>query len=121
MSDHIRAHSQAEATLRQHRMAQTSVTLLAHNGTPLANQEVLLAQTRHKFLFGSNAFGFVPLANGELSGQAKGLAELRQAKFFELFNFATLPFYWGRFEPRRGAPDTRRVLQGAQWCLDRGC
>ena len=121
MSEPFKPHSQAEAELRQHRMAQTTILLLAQNGAPLANQDVVVAQTRHKFLFGSNGFGFVPLANGELSGRAKELADQRQAKFFELFNFATLPFYWGRFEPRRGAPDTGRVLNGAQWCLDRGC
>ena len=32
--------------------------------------------------------------------------------WFDVFNSATLPFYWGRFEPVRGRPDTARLLDG---------
>jgi endo-1,4-beta-xylanase len=41
-------------------------------------------------------------------------------KFFALFNYVTLPFYWGRFEPERGHPDTEHLLKTAQWCAERG-
>ncbi len=37
-----------------------------------------------------------------------------------LFNTATLPFYWGSYEPRRGHPDVQRLTQTAQWLVDRG-
>ncbi|HEY4188790.1 MAG TPA: endo-1,4-beta-xylanase, partial [Candidatus Limnocylindrales bacterium] len=40
--------------------------------------------------------------------------------FLDLFDFATLPFYWGRFEPVRGRPDTDRILAAARWLADRG-
>ena len=45
-------------------------------------------------------------ANGELKESAKANAELHNEKLLNLFNFITLPFYWGRFEPKRGQPDT---------------
>ena len=41
-------------------------------------------------------------------------------KFFAIFNYVTLPFYWGRFERQRGRPDTERLLKTAKWCVDRG-
>ena len=40
----------------------------------------------------------------KLAGQEKELAERRNEHFLQLFNQATLPFYWGRFEPQRGQP-----------------
>ena len=41
--------------------------------------------------------------------------------FLDLFGFATLPFYSGRFEPVRGQPDTARIRTAARWLVDRGC
>jgi endo-1,4-beta-xylanase len=79
-------------------------------------------QKNHKFLFGSN-WGECTLAlvNGELSGREKELAELRNEHFLQLFNQVTLPFYWARFEPQRGQPQTRRILNAAQWYVDHNC
>jgi len=37
-----------------------------------------------------------------------------------VFNTATLPFYWGRFKPTPGAPDTERLLTTARWLAGRG-
>lgn len=62
-------------------------------------------------------------AMGPVSGadaEADAVAELAE-RWFDLFNFATLPFYWGRFEPVRGKPDTQRVLTTARWFAERGC
>ena len=111
----------ASAEISKHRTARAAVSIVSAGGAPLVNQEVVLAQTRHKFLFGSNGFGFVPVANGELAGKAKDAAEQRQGRFLDLFNFMTLPFYWGRFEPQKGSPDTRRLLAAAKWGAEHGC
>jgi GH35 family endo-1,4-beta-xylanase len=71
-------------------------------------------------LFGSTGFGFIPLAAGELTGAELERAELHASEWLALFNFATLPFYWGRFEPERGKPDTKRVLAAATWFAEKG-
>jgi GH35 family endo-1,4-beta-xylanase len=33
-------------------------------------------------------------------------------------NYVTLPFYWGRFEPKKGDPDTERLIKTAKWCVE---
>ena len=110
-----------DLAIYQHRMANVTVTL-THNGLPLANQDILVAQKNHKFLFGSNwGKNSIALANGELSGKEKEQAELRNERFMQLFNQVTLPFYWARFEPQRGQPQTQRILNTAQWYVDQNC
>jgi endo-1,4-beta-xylanase len=110
-----------DLVIRQHRMANITVTL-SHNGLPLTNQDVLVAQKNHKFLFGSNwGESSIALANDELSGKEKEQAELRNERFVQLFNQVTLPFYWARFEPQRGQPQTQRILNAARWYLDHKC
>jgi GH35 family endo-1,4-beta-xylanase len=37
-----------------------------------------------------------------------------------LFNYATLPFYWGSFERVQGRPDYRRLTGMAEWCAGHG-
>jgi GH35 family endo-1,4-beta-xylanase len=105
--------------IRQNRTADVTVTLSA-GGVPLANRQVVVAQTNHKFLFGSTGFDFIPLANGDVQGAEKDEMELLASEWLALFNFATLPFYWGRFEPERGKPDTKRTLAAARWFAARG-
>ncbi len=111
----------ADASIKEHRTATATLTVLKEDGAPLAQQEVTIAQRNHKFLFGCIGFDLIPLANYELSGEAKTRAEQLNEKLLNLFNFMTLPFYWGRFEPKRGHPDTRRLLNTAQWFVERGC
>jgi len=102
------------------RRLQAEITILNKDGSPLANRPVSVVQTRHKFLFGTAAFDTVPLAAGEYSGQALELAQQRADKLTALFNAATLPFYWGQFEPVRGQPRTEPLRRAAQWCVDHG-
>jgi endo-1,4-beta-xylanase len=104
--------------IKKARTIDTSITILKADNTPLANQEVIIEQTNHKFLFGTAAFDLVPLTSGEYSGQEKEQAEGRAEKISALFNAATLPFYWARFEPQHGKPITEKVKNAARWCLD---
>jgi len=107
--------------IRQHRMARATLTL-THQGRPVVGQEIILAQKKHRFLFGTNwGESTIPLVNGELTGREKELAERRNEYFFNLFNQATLPFYWARFEPQRGHPDTARIMKAARWYAEHGC
>ena len=51
--------------------------------------------------------------------EAFGTPELADP-WLGLFNTATLPFYWGSYEPQRGEPDEDRLRRTAQWFQDRG-
>ncbi|MGZ8513866.1 MAG: endo-1,4-beta-xylanase [Candidatus Limnocylindrales bacterium] len=109
-----------DALIRRHRTADAAVTILGPDG-PLANREVVVSQRSHAFRFGCTGFEMIELANHELDDAAAQRAERAAADWLELYNFATLPFYWARFEPTRGRPDTQRLLNAAHWFVDRGC
>jgi len=104
--------------IRNNRMKDVMLTVVQADGTPLGNQEVVVEQTKHKFLFGTAAFDLVPLTNGEYEGKKKEQAEQRADQLAGLFNAATLPFYWARFEPQRGKPMTEHLKNAARWCID---
>ena len=107
--------------IRENRAAKATVSL-SHRGLPVAHQEILVQQKNHKFLFGSNwGESTIALVNDELSGKEKELAELRSERYLQLFNQVTLPFYWARFEPKRGQPQTQRILNVARWYSDHHC
>ncbi|HEY6569920.1 MAG TPA: endo-1,4-beta-xylanase, partial [Candidatus Limnocylindrales bacterium] len=105
----------------RHRIADATVTVVDGAGAPVAGHDVVVAQRRHRFHFGGTDFDLVDLANGELSGERRVIVERSSAAFLDLFDFATLPFYLGRFEPVRGRPDTARIRTAARWLVDRGC
>jgi len=99
--------------IQQHRTAQATLTLTGVDGKPLANAAVTIRQTRHQFLFGCNGFGIKPADTSELQ-------QAYHARFAEILNFATMPFYWGAYENAEGKPGVERVRAMAQWCAERG-
>ena len=40
--------------------------------------------------------------------------------WLEIFNYATLPFYWGNFEPEEGKPQTEKLLKTAKYLQSKG-
>ena len=104
-----------------HRRTRARLRVLDADGAPLARTEVTVEQTRHAFGFGNIGFDLVALANGETgaapdspfggAADASQLADL----WLDLFDTATLPFYWGGFEPVRG-----RARHGAGCSPPRG-
>lgn len=99
-----------QARIQKYRMGTLTVRVVGANGKPLQNAQVQMTQTRHAFLFGCNAFGYDP-ADPSL------LQKSYQNQFAALFNYATLPFYWGAFEPSPGKPDYARLQAMADWCI----
>ncbi|MCS5487061.1 endo-1,4-beta-xylanase [Curtobacterium flaccumfaciens pv. beticola] len=103
-----------------HRTGTAVLTVVDHHGEPLRDAEVTVEQTRHAFTFGNIGFDFIGLANGERdpigTADPDHLADL----FTDVFTTATLPFYWGTFEPEPGRPATDRLRRTAAWFRDRG-
>jgi len=110
-----------DSEIHKIRTSNAAVTLF-HNGFPVIHQDVIVQQKKHQFLFGSIwGENTITLVNGELSGKEKEQTELRNQRYLDLFNQVTLPFYWARFEPWRGQPQTQRILNVARWYQDHGC
>jgi len=105
--------AQIQQRIQQYRTTQATVTVLTAAGQPLANAAVTARQTRHKFLFGCNAFRIDP------ANRTKAQADY-QAAFAALLNYATLPFYWGGYEPRPGETKAASLQAMARWCADHG-
>ena len=109
-----------------HRTARTTVTVTGADGRPLADTVVEVAQRRHTFTFGNIGFDFVALANDEHDGRVPSFGGARHGLehladlWLDVFNTATLPFYWLGFEPEQGHPDTTRLLTTARWFRERG-
>jgi GH35 family endo-1,4-beta-xylanase len=108
----------------KHRKAAAKLRLLFENGSPVKNQDVKISQKSHQFLFGCGGFEAVELAGGNKDGTA--IDEARAAyiqekldKLFSVNNYATLPFYIGRYEPQEGKPDETRTKAAARWFAGR--
>lgn len=103
----------ADARIRQHRTAEVTLKLADVRRRPLGHADVSVRLVRHAFKLGCNAYRLGGL-------KPKGLARAYEQRFAALLNYATLPFYWGGYEPRKGQTDEDRVEAMADWCAGRG-
>src|SRR5690242_14448078 len=108
----------------RHRVGEVTLTVRGRDGQPLADSAVTVRQHRHDFAFGNIAFDLLRLLGAprhEDAAAGESLSLDRYADLWlNLFNTATLPFYWGRYEPRRGEPDTQGRTEVARWLAERG-
>jgi GH35 family endo-1,4-beta-xylanase len=102
-----------EQRIDQHRKADAVVVVVDAQGRPVPGAEVEVEQTRHAFRFGCNIFLW-----GRV-GSPSDEAAYRE-RFAEVFNYATLPFYWPTYEPRAGEPDHANREEVARWCREHG-
>ncbi|MBR3056930.1 MAG: endo-1,4-beta-xylanase [Clostridiales bacterium] len=93
-----------------HRKVSKRVLFKDQNGNPLVNKNVHVQQTKHEFLFGCGAFNFMPyVVDGK--EEFKPVTE----SWLEIFNYGTLPFYWGQFEKEEGKPNTDALMKTAKY------
>lgn len=83
------------------RKAPAQIRVVDSKGNPVGGASVRVEQRRHAFLFGCNAFRFDHHPGEQNQEYA--------ARFSALFNYATLAFYWGMYEPQKG--DSRNYAQ----------
>lgn len=81
--------------IEKYRKGDAILKITDENGEPLPNTRVKIKQTSHEFKFGANIFMLDELETDEKN-------EAYKNRFKELFNMATLPFYWTSIEPKRG-------------------
>ena len=102
-----------------HRQANARLRVLSPDGTPAVRREVSVDQVSHQFLFGCGAFDAVELMKTQDEKKQAFLRE-RMEKWLALFNYGTLPFYWGRYEPEEGKPAFRETMAAAKWLRQSG-
>lgn len=95
------ALAHADEVIERLRKADAVVRVVDGVGRPLAGVSVHIAQQRHAFLFGCNLFQLNRLPSGENEAYAKAFADV--------FNYATIPFYWAYEQDLGGAPRQRLV------------
>ena len=107
-----------------YRKGDARLTVTHADGSPLAEEATVHAVLKnHEFRFGANIFML-----DEFESEEKN--RLYREKFPEIFNLATVPFYWSDLEPEEGKPryaaDSPRVYRRpapdlcVQYCLEKG-
>ncbi len=103
----------------KHRKASVRLRVLNPDGTPAACQPVQIDQTGHQFLFGCGAFDAVAMMKITDESRKAFLKE-RMDKWLKLFNYGTVPFYWGRYEPVEGQTAYTETIAAARWLREKG-
>ena len=101
--------AEAAKRIEKHRKTDIAIVIAQPDGKPIPGAKVELKMVRHKFLFGCNIFKW-----GRCSTEAQNSEYSR--KYAELFNFATLGFYWWDFESVKDRPKYAYAEQVAAWC-----
>ena len=81
--------------IEKYRKGDFSLQVNDKNGNTVKNATVKIKQTGHAFKFGANLFMLDELETEEKNQKYKEY-------FKDVFNMATLPFYWNTCEPEKG-------------------
>lgn len=102
-----------QAAIEKYRKADAKVRIVDAAGRPVPGVKVSVEQTSHEFLFGCNIYMFDRCKNEAHNAAYK-------KRFEELFNYATVGFYWRSYEPERGKPHYEYTDKVVAWCRDHG-
>ena len=94
--------------IEKYRKGDGKIKIVDQNGAVISGATVKLKQKSHEFRFGANLFMLDELETEEKNEKYK--------KYFsDVFNMATLPFYWDSLEPERGNPryakDSKKIYR----------
>lgn len=81
--------------IEKYRKGDAEITVTDQNGNFIPDVKISVKQKSHEFRFGANLFLLDEMETDEKNAAYK--------KYFtDVFNMATLPFYWDSTEPQRG-------------------
>ncbi len=113
-----------------HRKAACTIKFTDAAGNAMANTKVEVKLINHEFLFGCGAFDSLPATSPQDLGNvdfyqdkvvpAKEFYQDRVNKWLDVFNYGTIPFYWGGFEPKEGEPLTDSRMRAARYLTEHG-
>ncbi len=109
----------AESRIAEHRTGELCIRLQDKDGAPIPRARVTVRLVQHDFRLGAN--GFLLRDGRQPDGSTRALLALEYEKAFAgCLNYATLPFYWGGYEPVAGEECADRLRTMATWCRDHG-
>jgi GH35 family endo-1,4-beta-xylanase len=105
--------SRTDELIKEFRKETVVINVVDDSGAAISNAIVSCRQLRHAFLFGCNIYAFNSIGSAEEN-------EIYRNRFAELFNFATLGFYWRGYEREQGKPNYAGTEEVLSWCEQRG-
>lgn len=102
----------------EHRKAGISAVITDEQGNVMKNAKLGIKLTNHEFLFGCGAFEILAYVNSD-KPEHKAFLQERSEKWIDLFNYGTLPFYWGGYEPEEGNIQKESRMAAAKYLTDR--
>ncbi|MDR3110982.1 MAG: endo-1,4-beta-xylanase [Planctomycetaceae bacterium] len=104
--------AEANSRIEQHRKENVVITVV-QNGNVVDGATVELQMLRNEFLFGANIFMW-----GHCNSDAAN--DAYKKLYADLYNFATLGFYWWDYEGEKDAPKYDYSDRVAEWCAKNG-
>ncbi|MBQ5333975.1 MAG: endo-1,4-beta-xylanase [Oscillospiraceae bacterium] len=98
----------------EHRKARKKIIITDADGKPASGKQVSVKLKNHSFLFGWGAFDVMEHTNADTEEKKERFCT-RAKRWEELFNYGTLPFYWGLYEPSEGDVRQEQMLN----CVNR--
>ena len=89
--------------IEKHRKGTVKIKVTDKHGNAIQGAKIKIKQKTHEFRFGANIFMLDGLETEEKNSTYK-------ERFVDLFNMATIPFYWDALEPQRNNPRSSRAL-----------
>ncbi len=103
----------------EHRKSSCALKLQDNAGNPIANSDVQVTLTNHEFMFGCGAFDSLEATAGH-DGEMGEFFKDRMDKWLSVFNYGTIPFYWGGYEPTEGDPKFNSRMNAAKFLKSKG-
>ena len=94
--------------IKENRMGSGTITVLDTKGNPVSGVSITIELKQHDFLFGGNISMF-----DRFETEQKNI--IYKTRFKEMFNYATLPFYWASLDPKYTYTDKL-----VAWCRENG-
>jgi len=105
----------------KHRRSSCQLTIRDADGVLMTGRKVKAELKRHEFLFGCGIFWLMDMLNPHTPPEKRELLQKYWEAWSELFNYGTLPFYQGSYEPQEGMTRKTDTLRAAAFLREKGC